>query len=43
LFFGQDWGFLTIALVDLLFGVVEGVLLFQALRNEQPAIAELVK
>jgi hypothetical protein len=43
LFFGQDWGFLTIALVDLLFGVVEGILLFQTLRNEQPAIAELAK
>ena len=37
LFFGQAWGFLTIALVDLFFGVIEGVLLFLALRTE-PAV-----
>ena len=43
LFFGQDWGFLTIALVDLVFGPVEGILLFQALRNQEPVIAELAK
>lgn len=34
LFFGQSLGFLTIAIVDLLFGVVEGILLFLA-TNEK--------
>lgn len=32
--FGQDLGFLTIAIVDLLFGVVEGILLYLA-TNER--------
>lgn len=36
LFFGQDLGFLSIALVDLLFGIVEGILLFLATKGEQP-------
>jgi len=39
LFFGQDLGFLTIALVDLFFGVVEGILLYLAMR-EQPTLSE---
>ena len=39
LFFGQDLGFLTIALVDLFFGLVEGILLFLAMQTEQPKIA----
>lgn len=34
LFFGQDLGFLSIALVDLFFGVVEGVLLMLMIRGE---------
>ncbi len=34
--FGQDLGFLTIAVVDLLFGVVEGILLFLATSKKQP-------
>lgn len=34
LFFGQDLGFLSIALVDLFFGVVEGVLLVLMIRGE---------
>ena len=34
--FGQDLGFLSIALVDLLFGVVEGILLFLATSKERP-------
>jgi hypothetical protein len=38
LFFGQDLGFLTIALVDLVFGVTEGILLFLAMRTEQPTV-----
>lgn len=37
MFFGQAWGFLTIALVDLFFGGVEGVLFFLALRTEPAA------
>ncbi|MBR8827507.1 MAG: hypothetical protein DSM107014_06295 [Gomphosphaeria aponina SAG 52.96 = DSM 107014] len=37
LFFDQSLGFLTIALVDLFFGVVEGILLSQAMRSK-PAI-----
>lgn len=43
LFFGQDLGFITIALVDLFFGVVEGILLFLAMRTEQPAISDTAK
>ncbi len=43
LLFGQDKGFLSIALVDLFFGVVEGILLFLAMRNEQPAISQTAK
>ncbi|MCG8366419.1 MAG: hypothetical protein MJA27_24175 [Pseudanabaenales cyanobacterium] len=39
LFFGQAWGFLTIALVDLFFGVIEGILLFLAMRTEPAAAA----
>jgi hypothetical protein len=38
LFFGQSLGFVTIAVVDLFFGVVEGVLLFLAMRTEQTAV-----
>lgn len=38
-FFGQDLGFLTIALVDLFFGVVQGILLYLAMR-EQPTLSE---
>jgi hypothetical protein len=34
LFFGQELGFLSIALVDLVFGVVEGILLYLAMRTE---------
>ena len=34
--FGQDVGFLTIAIVDSLFGVVEGILLFLATSKKQP-------
>src|SRR5919199_1574449 len=43
LFFGQELGFLTIALVDLFFGVVEGILLFLAMQTEQSAISETAK
>lgn len=32
--FGQDWGFLSIAFVDLFFGVVEAVLLTLAMRSQ---------
>ncbi len=39
-FFGQELGFLSIAVVDLFFGVVEGVLLYLALREEQPSISD---
>lgn len=35
LFFGQSIGFLSIAIVDLLFGAVEGVLLWKALRSNE--------
>ena len=35
LFFGQSLGFLTIALVDLFFGVTEGILLYLALRDDE--------
>lgn len=34
LFFRQSIGFLSIAIVDLVFGIVEGVLLWKALRSE---------
>lgn len=37
LFFGQNLGFLTIALTDLFFGVIEGILLYLALRDENPS------
>ena len=40
LLFGQAWGFLTIALVDLIFGVIGGVLLFLARRAQQTAVPE---
>jgi hypothetical protein len=43
LFFGQDLGFLTIALVDLVFGVTEGILLFLAMRTEQPTVSKPAK
>lgn len=42
LFFGQDLGFLTVAVADLLFGIVEGILLYLAMR-EQPTFPETVK
>lgn len=35
LLFNQDWGFLAIALVDLFFGIVEGILLFLAMGTEK--------
>lgn len=38
LFFGQELGFVTIALVDLFFGVVEGILLYLAMHNEPTAV-----
>lgn len=37
-FFGQDKGFLSIAFVDLFFGVVEAILLTQALRAELASV-----
>lgn len=40
LFFNQELGFLTIALVDLFFGLIEGILLFLAMRTEKPIISE---
>ncbi|MGH2412141.1 MAG: hypothetical protein ACRDEA_00240 [Microcystaceae cyanobacterium] len=40
LFFGQSLGFITIALTDLFFGVVEGILLYLAMR-EQPEMTPL--
>lgn len=43
LLFNQAWGFLAIAFVDLFFGIVEGILLFLAMRNETSAAPELVK
>jgi len=42
-FFGQDKGFLSIALVDLVFGVVEAILLFLAQRNKMLVSSEPVK
>ncbi|ACK73008.1 conserved hypothetical protein [Gloeothece citriformis PCC 7424] len=39
LFFGQEIGFLSIALVDLFFGVVEGILLYLALKNDPQTLA----
>lgn len=46
LFFGQDLGFLSIALVDLFFGVVQAILLTLAMRrnpNFQSALAKALK
>ncbi|MEQ8757040.1 MAG: hypothetical protein RID09_26430 [Coleofasciculus sp. G1-WW12-02] len=40
LFFGQELGFLTIALVDVFFMIVQGILLFLAMRNQQPEMPE---
>jgi hypothetical protein len=37
-FFHQELGFLSIALVDLFFGVIEGVLLYQAMQEKQTAM-----
>jgi hypothetical protein len=34
LFFGQSLGFLSIAIVDLIFGIAEGVLLWKAFQAE---------
>lgn len=39
LFFGQDLGFLSIALVDLCFGVVEAILLTLAMRSSPTQLA----
>lgn len=41
--FGQDKGFLSIALVDLFFGLVEAILLILALRGEKLVIPESVR
>ncbi|NEQ10380.1 MAG: hypothetical protein F6K63_04925 [Moorea sp. SIO1G6] len=43
LLFGQDLGFLSIALVDLVFAVIQGILLFLALQTGQPLISETAK
>ncbi|AOY82903.1 MULTISPECIES: hypothetical protein [Moorena] len=43
LLFGQDLGFLSIALVDLVFAVIQGILLFLALQTQQPFILETAK
>ncbi|NEP53048.1 MAG: hypothetical protein F6K65_31310 [Moorea sp. SIO3C2] len=43
LLFGQDLGFLSIALVDLVFAVIQGILLFLALQTQQPFILETGK
>ncbi|HEY9605511.1 MAG TPA: hypothetical protein V6C85_28155 [Allocoleopsis sp.] len=43
LFFGQDLGFLSIALVDLFFGVVEGILLSLAMRTENSSAPQPMK
>ncbi|NEO63820.1 MAG: hypothetical protein F6J98_26685 [Moorea sp. SIO4G2] len=43
LLFGQDLGFMSIALVDLFFAVIQGILLFLALQTEQPLISKIVK
>ncbi len=43
LLFGQDLGFLSIALVDLFFAVIQGIILFLALQTEQPLISKIVK
>lgn len=34
LFFGQELGFLSIAIVDLIFGVTEGILLYLAMQDK---------
>lgn len=39
LFFGQQLGFLSIAFVDLFFGLVEAILLTLAMQNEKPVAA----
>ncbi|NEQ78757.1 MAG: hypothetical protein F6K26_00200 [Moorea sp. SIO2I5] len=43
LLFGQDLGFLSIALVDLVFAVIQGILLFLALQTQQPFISQTAK
>ncbi|OLT61605.1 hypothetical protein [Moorena bouillonii] len=43
LLFGQDLGFLSIALVDLFFAVIQGILLFLALQTGQPLISKIAK
>lgn len=42
LLFGQELGFLSIAIVDLIFGVTEGILLYLAMRD-QDALAAAAK
>ncbi|NEO12417.1 MULTISPECIES: hypothetical protein [unclassified Moorena] len=43
LLFGQDLGFLSIALVDLFFAVIQGIILFLALQTGQPLISKIAK
>ena len=43
LFFGQDLGFITIALVDAFFVIVQGTLLFLAMKTQQPEMSETVQ
>ncbi|NET85041.1 MAG: hypothetical protein F6J94_24945 [Moorea sp. SIO1F2] len=43
LLFGQDLGFLSIALVDLFFAVIQGIILFLALQTQQPFISQTAK
>lgn len=43
LLFGQDLGFLSIALVDLVFAVIQGILLFLALQTQQPFFSQTAK
>lgn len=40
LFFGQEIGFLSIALVDLFFGLTEGILLYLAMTTEPQTVAK---
>jgi hypothetical protein len=40
LFFGQELGFLSIAIVDLIFGVTEGILLYLALQDSEVLAAK---
>ena len=42
-FFSQPWGFLAIALVDLIFGIVEGIFLVLATRTEKRLMPEPTK